>query len=395
MIRFILLALNLLFVSTALAAPPARTQTYTPGEVISSSEVTENEDNIFNYLQSGVDTYADGTIVNADLNNSANIQSDKLNLTSIGQAVLINSLGSLEVDGTTQLDGAVTVNGSAAFGAITTGVVSGIDINGGTIDGVAIGGTTAPLVHNIDINGGSIDGTTIGASTPSSIVSTTLQANSTFKLGTTNQGDVLYDNGTSIVRLTPGTSGQFLQTQGAAANPQWANGGLQLISTTSVSGSANSGDITLSPGKTYLIIVDYRQATQDATVFMRLNSLSTSIYGQRMAMNDFDGSNSESQANNGTLTGFYLSGDTGATTQLDSTGAFYAEIFLHTVKTTSTSFTFDAVVEGWSIYETTQTKLARTEFWGVMNSTDTLTDFEILSSAGTYTGTIKLYEILR
>lgn len=37
------------------------------------------------------------------------------------------------------------------------------------------------------------------------------------------QGDVLYFNGTSWVRLAPGTSGQFLQTQGAAANPTWAS----------------------------------------------------------------------------------------------------------------------------------------------------------------------------
>lgn len=44
----------------------------------------------------------------------------------------------------------------------------------------------------------------------------------TLKVGTTNQGDVLYDNGTSLIRLPPGTSGQFLKTQGAAANPIWA-----------------------------------------------------------------------------------------------------------------------------------------------------------------------------
>ena len=36
------------------------------------------------------------------------------------------------------------------------------------------------------------------------------------------QGDILYFNGTNWVRLAPGTSGEFLQTQGAAANPQWA-----------------------------------------------------------------------------------------------------------------------------------------------------------------------------
>lgn len=35
------------------------------------------------------------------------------------------------------------------------------------------------------------------------------------------QGDLLYRNAASWVVLAPGVSGQFLQTQGAAANPQW------------------------------------------------------------------------------------------------------------------------------------------------------------------------------
>ena len=39
------------------AAAPSRTQTYTAGEIIDPADVTENEDNIFSYLQSGVDTY--------------------------------------------------------------------------------------------------------------------------------------------------------------------------------------------------------------------------------------------------------------------------------------------------------------------------------------------------
>ena len=43
------------------------------------------------------------------------------------------------------------------------------------------------------------------------------------KVGTTNQGDIFYDNATSIVRLTPGTSGQVLKTSGASANPSWVN----------------------------------------------------------------------------------------------------------------------------------------------------------------------------
>lgn len=41
-------------------------------------------------------------------------------------------------------------------------------------------------------------------------------------IGTANQGDILYDDGTKLTRLTPGTDGQVLTTKGAAANPEWA-----------------------------------------------------------------------------------------------------------------------------------------------------------------------------
>lgn len=38
-----------------------------------------------------------------------------------------------------------------------------------------------------------------------------------------DQGEVYYSNGSAITALAVGTSGQFLQTQGAAADPQWAS----------------------------------------------------------------------------------------------------------------------------------------------------------------------------
>jgi len=41
-------------------------------------------------------------------------------------------------------------------------------------------------------------------------------------LASAAQGDVQYHNGTSYVRLAPGTAGQVLQTAGAGANPVWA-----------------------------------------------------------------------------------------------------------------------------------------------------------------------------
>lgn len=42
-------------------------------------------------------------------------------------------------------------------------------------------------------------------------------------LSANDQGDVYYDNGSNaFTRLTPGSNGQFLETQGASANPKWA-----------------------------------------------------------------------------------------------------------------------------------------------------------------------------
>src|SRR3990167_9771450 len=35
------------------------------------------------------------------------------------------------------------------------------------------------------------------------------------------QGDILYHNGTNWVNLAAGTTGKFLKTQGAGANPMW------------------------------------------------------------------------------------------------------------------------------------------------------------------------------
>ena len=63
-------------------------------------------------------------------------------------------------------------------------------------------------------------------------------------LGSDAQGDVMYYNGTDWVRLAAGTSGQFLKTNGAAANPAWASqavGGMTLLGTlTMTSGPSQS-----------------------------------------------------------------------------------------------------------------------------------------------------------
>lgn len=51
------------------------------------------------------------------------------------------------------------------------------------------------------------------------------------------QGDVMYFDGANLVRLAPGTSGHFLKTNGAAANPAWAAiaGGGDLLASNNLS----------------------------------------------------------------------------------------------------------------------------------------------------------------
>lgn len=65
---------------------------------------------------------------------------------------------------------------------------------------------------------------------------------------TWSQGDIIYFNGSNLVRLEPGTSGQFLKTLGAGANPIWATpsggggggGSGDLLSTNNLSDVASA-----------------------------------------------------------------------------------------------------------------------------------------------------------
>ncbi|MFQ5685152.1 MAG: tail fiber domain-containing protein [Candidatus Scalindua sp.] len=74
------------------------------------------------------------------------------------------------------------------------------------------------------------------------------------------QGDVVYYNGTNWVNLGAGTSGEFLQTQGAAANPQWsAAGGGDITSVGDVTTGAAFGATAGNDGNT----LNFEGATSD------------------------------------------------------------------------------------------------------------------------------------
>src|SRR3990167_3517787 len=74
--KIIFIFIFLLIVIHSYAAAPVRQNTYVTGETISTADVMANEDVIFAYLGNGVDTYEDGSIVSADIENASIVAAD-------------------------------------------------------------------------------------------------------------------------------------------------------------------------------------------------------------------------------------------------------------------------------------------------------------------------------
>lgn len=93
-----------------------------------------------------------------------------------------------------------------------------VQVAGATIGPLGPGGSgSLPTISSGTLLGNSTSGSATAAQT-------TLTALIDRAIGST-QGEILYRSATAWVPLAPGTSGQFLQTQGSAANPQWATAG--------------------------------------------------------------------------------------------------------------------------------------------------------------------------
>lgn len=90
----------------------------------------------------------------------------------------------------------------------------------------------------------------------------------------TTQGSILYYNGTDWVVLTPGTVNQVLTTQGAAANPIWANASdWTTIEDTTVSGVSSWSNSTIASGgwKDIKLIFSVLVGTNGSSLMCRLN----------------------------------------------------------------------------------------------------------------------------
>lgn len=81
--QLVIILFLLLFNTNAWATAPTRPSTYTTGTTIRSADVSLNENTLYNYLQAGVDTYSDGSIVNADISAGAAIAYSKLSISGL------------------------------------------------------------------------------------------------------------------------------------------------------------------------------------------------------------------------------------------------------------------------------------------------------------------------
>jgi len=177
-----------------------------------------------------------------------------------------NSVVTIDDSGNIATGGSITTStGVVVSGNITvTGTVDGVDVsdhdsrhNPGGADALATAAAVAVGTANAE-----------GSAASFARSDHTHQVTG-LAIASQAQGDVLYFNGTSWVRLAPGTSGQYLKTQGASANPVWGtvSGGGGLVELYPFSTSTNDAfDLHTTAGTYGGIIVPYANLTINGAV---------------------------------------------------------------------------------------------------------------------------------
>jgi hypothetical protein len=121
----------------------------------------------------------------------------------------------------------------------TPGTVTNVSTGTGLTGGPVTGSGTISLASVA--NNSVLANTSGGAAAPSATTLTTLIDSATGN----SQGSVLYRGAASWSALAPGTSGQYLQTQGAGANPQWATlAGSGTVTSVATGSGLTGGPIT-------------------------------------------------------------------------------------------------------------------------------------------------------
>jgi hypothetical protein len=206
---------------------------------------------------------------------------DTLTVTKIAAYTLTGKLtaGAIEIEGSNfDINGcdvsAGTISGSLTWSAaqdFNNQNLTNIDIDSGAIDGVTLGGAAQVTISDADINDGTMDGVQIG--------------------GTTATGELIVndasDNADGLG--SQGTSGQFLQSAGAGANPIFADPTFKLIETKTFSNDTHTYTFSgLSADVSYLLVYDLAPQGGTGVVSIRFSGDTGNNYTYYYNETEFD-----------------------------------------------------------------------------------------------------------
>jgi len=216
-----------------------------------------------------------------------------------------------------------------------------------------------------------------------------------FILPSSAQGDIAYHNGTRYVRLAPGTSGNFLKTQGAAANPIWDSPGMGTLITSTTASAASTVDFT-----SFRDDALYRNYVVYGANITLSGAATTDIL---LRVSTDGGSSYDSGASDYNY-GATAFGDSGATTTFvdsandsikltESHDAAVPMGFIFRIYSPST--TQRIVIEYDSSFGGGSNTVQRATGVGRRNASQDLDAFRILPSTGTISGEFQLYGLIK
>lgn len=256
------------------ASPPSRSYTYTTGTAIEADKVTQNEDNIYSYLQGGVDTIADSTIVNADISSSAAISDSKLAQITTASKVSTSSITGTYTELSTLLTGAVAVadggtgSTTASDARTALGLAIGTNVQAYDAQLADVAGLT-PTDNGVVIGNGSNFVVEEGATLKTSLgltIGTNVQAYDA-QLDDLADGTLSGAGTIAATALPAPTSGVRVTDNGTQAINAGATDLLTFdIETFDLGGEWNTGTYTFTASASgyYLVILCVRYATTQA-----------------------------------------------------------------------------------------------------------------------------------
>jgi len=199
----------------------------------------------------------------------------------------------------------------------------------------------------------------------------------------TTTGDTIYASGASTpARLGIGTTGQVLTVSGGV--PTWAtpsSGGMTLISTTTLSGATVTlSSIPQTYVNLYAVIRNYKPATDDSRVFLRVNGDSGGNRYQVLSSNVIDPSTFGSSEWD-----FAVGNDNSVANG----------IIIFTLDDYTNSVTWKSIFgQVWTTDNTTTTSFNWMRLAGIYNQTAAITSLVFSTNSGNFTsGTLLLYGV--